>query len=114
MSGLELTDILKIGENDHGYSFAVGKLGGRWVGFAVGDLGEGKQGMFFLPGISEEYELGLTDRELAIRMTGAVAQSPEHGYGGIERWFVVEELRGRPEDFQCAECGEIACSGDHF
>lgn len=114
MSESGITEVLKIGDNSHGYWFGVGKYGSRWVGFAVSVVGEGRTGIFFLPGISEDYQLGLSDREKCIRMTGAVAQSPEHGYGGIERWYIGEELRGTPEEFRCAECGEFGCSGDHF
>lgn len=112
MSTIQVEDAFKVGENDHGYYFGVGRVGGRWVGFAVGDAGESGQMMFLLPGISEDYHLGLLDRDRAIRMTGAIAQSPEHGYGGISRWFVEESLRGKPEDFRCEDCQEVGCSGD--
>lgn len=111
-AGMEITDRLEVGENDHGYKFAVGKLGGRWIGFADGDLGNSERGLFFFPGICEGYMLGITDRDRAIKLTGAIAQSFEHGYGGIARWFVPDKLRGRPEDFTCEHCGEVGCSGE--
>lgn len=112
MSEISLTETFKIAENDHGYSFGVGRLGDRWTGFAVGDCGNGEQMMFFLPGIAEDYQLGLTDREKVVKLVGAIAQAPEHGYGGIARWFVSEDLRGKPEDFRCAKCDEIGCPGE--
>lgn len=109
---LGVTDIEKIGENDYGYWFGVGRICSRWVGFAMGALPEGDQMMFFLPGISESYELGVKERELAIKLTGAIALAGEHGYGGITRWFVPEELRGKPEDYRCLDCDEVVCAGD--
>jgi hypothetical protein len=114
MSELKLNDPFIIGYNDHGYMFGVARVGERWVGFALAALSNGRDGMFLLPGISSDHRLGLADRERAIRMVGAVASAPEHGYGGIERWFVGEELRGKPDDFRCVECGEVGCSGEHF
>lgn len=109
---LDIQDTFKIGENDFGYSFAIGRLGDRWVGFALGDLGEGEQGCFFLPGVSEGYMMGLLDRERAIKLTGAIAQASEHGYGGIARWFVPPEQRGNPDDFRCERCEQVGCSGE--
>lgn len=35
----------------------------------------------------------------------------EWGYGPVQRWFVHQDLRGRPEDFRCAECEEVGCRG---
>jgi hypothetical protein len=108
---IRITDQQLIGENDHGYRFLVGKIGDRWVGFADGDLGDGKRMLFMFPAISEDYQMGLLDRELVIKLTGAIAQSVEHGYGGIARWFVPEELRGKPEDFTCEHCESVGCRG---
>lgn len=100
---MELTERVEVGENNHGYRFAVGKIAGdRWIGFADSDVGA-----FVLPGMSEEYEMGLADRDRAIKLTGAIAQSAEHGYGGIARWFVDESLRGKPEDFTCSDQGDV-------
>lgn len=110
----DIKNIFKIGENDHGYCFAVGMIHGRWHGFAVGILENGEKMVFFLPGISEGHLLGVSDRARAIKLTGAIAQSSEHGYGGIERWFVPEELQGKPEDFICEGCQSVGCSGDCF
>jgi hypothetical protein len=90
-----------------GYRFAVGKISGRWVGFADSDVGA-----FIFPTISEGHLCGISDRDRAIRLTGAIAQSFEHGYGGVDRWFVGEDLRGKPEDFRCAKCEEIGCVGE--
>lgn len=109
----ELTDIFIVGENDHGYQFGVGQLAGRWVGFAIGYRKDGKPvGLFFLPGISEDAHLGLLDRERAIRMTGAIACDPEHGYGGVARWFIEKARRGNPDEFRCERCGSVGCDGD--
>ena len=103
----DLNNIVRIGDNDHGYSFVVGEVDGRWLGCAIGS------GMIFiLPGMSEEHRLGLSDREQAIKLTGAVALDPTHGYGGITRWFVPEDLQGKPEDFACSECGSVGCEPD--
>lgn len=111
MSNIQITDRFDIGENDHGYKFAVAKVGGRWVGFADGELEDGNRMIFFFPRISEDYQMGLTDQTLTIRLTGAIAQSVEHGYGGISRWFIPEELRGKPEDFTCEHCESVGCRG---
>ena len=111
MSNLDLTDITKIGENDYGYEFAIGHIGGRWVGFALGRINETEKSCFFLLSISEGEEMGVKDKTLAILLTGAIAQSYEHGYGGIDRWFVGEELRGDPEAFRCVNCDGVGCDG---
>lgn len=112
MSGeIQITERFDIGENDHGYKFTVGKIGDRWVGFADGDLGRSKRALFMFPAISQDYQIGLMDRELVIKLTGAIAQSVEHGYGGIARWFVPEELRGSPRDFTCEYCESVGCRG---
>jgi hypothetical protein len=105
---MDILERIEVGENDNGYRFAVAKIPGeRWIGFADSDYGA-----FVFPSISENHIMGIAGRELAIKLTGAIAQSIEHGYGGITRWFVEEELRGRPEDFTCDECGEVACDGE--
>lgn len=108
---IQITDRLDIGENDHGYKFAVGKIGDRWVGFADGKLDDGNRMFFLFPEISEDYQMGLTDRDGVIKLTGAIAQSVEHGYGGIARWFIPEELRGDPKDFTCERCESVGCRG---
>jgi hypothetical protein len=109
---IQITEMEKIGENDHGYWFGVGRLGSRWVGFAMGDLEDGNKMMFLLPGISESYQMGVAERGQAILLTGAIAQDFEHGYGGIARWFIPEELRGKPDDFRCDDCHSVGCAGD--
>ena len=107
----DITSVLIIGDNRHGYAFGIGSIGGRWVGFATGVISKANRMIFLFPAISEDYELGITDRERCIKMTGAIAQSPENMYGGIERWFIEPELRGRPEDFRCANCQYVGCEG---
>ena len=103
MASIEIKEQFMIGENDHGYRFAVGKVGERWVGYAIG-----QDGIFFFP-MAENYIMGLTDRERAIKLTGAIAQSFEYGYGGVDRWFIDESLQGNPDDFTCANCGSVGC-----
>lgn len=105
-------EVYKIGENDWGYWFGIGLLKDRWTGFAVGtwkdDKGE-HQMMFFFPEIADDLVMGKTDRDLVIKLTGAIAQSVEHAYGGVSRWFVPEDLRGKPEDFICEVCSSVGC-----
>lgn len=114
---MEIGERIQVGENDIGYTFAVGSIpdedgGVRWIGFAEGDTGEQGRVAFIFPAVCEGHMMGVKDRDLAIKLTGAIAQSSEHGYGGVERWFVDESLRGKPEDFRCSSCGEVGCSGD--
>ena len=117
MAEIGLQSVEKIGENDYGYSFAVGLLGGRWYGFAVGVIEPGKKMMLIMPGCDEDSlpfsAKPYTDiRAEVIKRVGAVAQSVEHGYGGIKRWFVAEGLRGKPEDYMCSVCGSVGCNPD--
>lgn len=122
---LQLEDVTVIGENDTGWRFAVGRLGTRWIGFGTGTeygararaafRSEGLEPepgyMHVFPECSEGGQLGLADRERCIRLTGAIAQDPEHAYGGISRWHVPKALRGRPKDFRCANCQCVGCDG---
>lgn len=108
---IDIAERLDIGENDHGYKFAVGKIGDRWVGFADGELDGSDRMLFMFPAISDDYQLGLKNRELVIKLTGAIAQSGEHAYGGIARWFIPAELRGNPKDFICEYCECVGCRG---
>jgi hypothetical protein len=112
-SALKIVRAIVLGDNKH-YTFAVGQIAGeRWIGFARGrEPGESGLGLFVLPEISEGCQLGIRSLRQAILMVGAIAQDPEHGYGGVERWMVAERLRGRPEDFRCETCGTVCCSGD--
>jgi hypothetical protein len=97
-----------IGDNRHGYAFAVGRVGDRWLGYAITRLG-----LFLFPGVSEGVDLGMEDRDEAIRRVGAIAQDLNSGYGGVETWHVPEELRGDPGRYRCDVCGEICCEDDH-
>ena len=108
---IQIEQTLLIGENDHGYQFCVGLVGDRWCGFAVGQLDGGDQGVWFFPAVAEGFVMGLTDRDAAIRLTGAIASDPESAFGGVTRWYVDEPLRGAPEDFRCQFCGEVGCDG---
>lgn len=113
---MEIGERVEVGENSHGYTFAVGSIpdedgGVRWIGFAEGDTGEGRF-TFIFPDVREGHVMGVKGRDHAIKLVGAIAQSPEHGHGGVERWFVDESLRGKPEDFACENCWGVACPGD--
>lgn len=112
MLSIELSDVVKIGENDYGYEFAVGRIEKCWVGFAIGNLGGGEKAMFFFPGIQENYQVGVKDKTLAILLTGAIAKDLEQGYGGISTWFVGEELRGDPDAFRYINCDIVGCDGN--
>ena len=104
---IQIAESLKIGENDYGYESGVCWFGNRWHGFALGSSGNEKM-LFLLPECEDDRK---TDR--LIKLTGAVAQSYERGYGGIQRWFVEESLRGKPEDFMCEECGSVGCTPEY-
>lgn len=102
-----------VGENRHGWRFAVGQLGGRWVGLALGRMGDGTGYMHFFAEVSEGYHMGVPDRETAIRLTGGLAQLPDQGFGGIDVWHVPPELRGRPENLpRCGLCQRVGCEGE--
>jgi hypothetical protein len=119
---LTLADVVVIGENDH-WRFCIGRMDGRWIGFAAepADLARSAfaaeglevqpQMLFVLTEVSDHHQLGLLDRDKAIRMTTAVACDLEADYGGIDRWHVAANLRGKPEDFRCIRCGYIGCDG---
>lgn len=104
-----------IGHNRHGWRFAVGSMNGRWMGVALGRIRPGTSTYcHFFAEISEGYVMGVRDRELAIRMTGALAQDPEQCFGGIDVWYIPRELRGRYQDLpRCRQCGRVCCDGDH-
>lgn len=113
-----------IGRNDL-WQFGIGKLGDRWVGvagqseiasaaksaFASEGLAVEPEYLHILSEVSEESELGMRDKRAAILLIGALAQDPESGFGGIDKWFVPEELRGDPEKFRCERCATVGCSG---
>jgi hypothetical protein len=103
-------ETLLIGENDRGYRFGVGRVGDRWIGFALGRTITGGM-LFLLPEIAVDHQLGLTLRDEAIRQVAAIAQDPEHAFGGVDRWYVAPELRASPDDYRCEHCGEILCGG---
>jgi hypothetical protein len=132
MLTLDLADLLEIGRNPW-YSFHVARhrdaREDRWIGFAVGhdakaaDLdgatvnyagmvqGDKVPMLFVFPEVGSDGRLGLLDRDEAIRLTGAIAQDPEHGYGGVERWRIPEDLRATPDEFRCEHCNAVGCDG---
>jgi hypothetical protein len=103
---------LLIASNRHGYTFAVGRVDDRWLGYAIGLMKDGSKMLFVLPGVGDGPELGVTDRAEAIRRTSAIALT-DPSYGWVETWHVPEDLRGDPEQYRCAECGEVCCGEDH-
>lgn len=108
---LELDDLAVIAENA-AYRFAVGRVGRRWLGGAVSVARvEGERMLFVFPNVAEGDRLGLRDRVRAVRLTAAIAQDPESGYGGVTRWHVAPDLRGRPDEFRCPDCGMVGCAG---
>lgn len=114
MSEITFTEVCEIGRNTQ-YTFSVGKVGNRWVGFAKGGVPvDGKILLFVFAEVSDGFQLGITDQPKAIRMTGALAQDPERAYGGITSWYVPKDLRGKLKDFRCKHCGTICCEGDCY
>lgn len=97
----------EVGMNSH-YLLGVGRVGDYWAGYAIGG------GMIFFLHINTGHQLGLVDQAEAIRRVGAIAQDVAQGYGGIEEWFVPEDLRGDPERYRCRTCGEVCCGDDHI
>ena len=108
MKPIQIEEQVEVAYNEYGYRFCVGRVGSRWMGYALGG-----GGMFFMPGVSEGCVMGLTDRDEAIRRVGAIAQDPEESFGGVQAWSVPPALRGKPEDYRCKECGRVCCEGDH-
>jgi len=121
---IQFHDWFIVGENDT-YRFCIARTDGqRWCGFAVPmrspaerafqseGLDVSPQMVMILSEVAEGYQLGIQDRDKAILLTGAVAQDVESCYGGIERWFVPEDLRGDPDDFRCAHCDRVGCDGN--
>lgn len=107
---LKITDSIHIGDNaDLGYRFGVGKVGGRWVGFAIGNTDGG--GCMFMLSISPDAWLGVVERDDAIRRSAAFIQSPENGYGGFTHWHMDDSLRSVADDFRCETCNDVCCNG---
>lgn len=109
---LHVTDLTLIAQNDHGYRFCVGRIGGRWCGCAIGYSAETRQSfMFLFHEIASRGMLGLEQRDEAIRQTAACAQDLANAYGGVDRWHVEERLRASPEEYRCENCGCVCCDG---
>jgi len=122
---LHFDDMTIIGENEHGWRFGVARLGSRWIGFATSSaygaaaraafraagLDPEPAGLFVFSQVADGFELGVADRDRAVLLTGAIAQDPEAGYGGVSRWHVPEALRGNPDDFRCPRCEQVGCDG---
>jgi hypothetical protein len=105
---ITIEEEVEVGTNGFGYTFCVGLVSGCWLGYA-----RTGGGLFLMSEIATGHQLGIVDRDEAIRRVGALAQDPENAYGGIDLWFVAEDLRGDPEAYRCAECGRVCCDGDH-
>ena len=107
------------------FRFCIGKFGDRWLGVAIGaPIIRLERAVFGLPGpaiedsymhvfpeVSEGGKLGMTDKNRAMLLVGALAQDPEQGFGDITGWLVPEDLRGDPDAFRCKKCGEVGCDG---
>lgn len=112
MSAIDFEKLIKIGGNNYGYAFGVGLVGREWFGFAMGEIENRKNMMFFFPGCDSlslpESDDENTNRDEVIKMTIAYAQNPENSYGGISEWCIDEPLRDEPEDDSslgtCCEC----------
>ena len=121
---LKIEEFEFIGRNDY-WQFAVGRCGDRWLGLALEGMAiqaareafrsEGLECqdpyMHIFSEVSDGTNLGMLDKRKAILLVGALAQDSEHDFGGIYAWLVPEELRGKPEDFRCATCGDVGCDG---
>lgn len=113
-----------IGRNAE-WQFGVARIGDRWLGvaleseptrlaraaFASEGLPFDKGYMHVFAEVSEGIELGMQEKTIAMLLVGALAQDPEHGFGGIDEWLVPEVLRGDPEKFRCEKCGDVGCGG---
>jgi hypothetical protein len=109
--GIRFSRIISVGKNQQGYTFAVGEARGRWLGFALCRV-QGQQTIFVFPEVSESSLMGLAAWEQAIRLTAAIAQAPEQGYGGVDCWHVPQHYRANPDDYRCEDCGEVGCQGE--
>lgn len=102
---------LLIGTNKHGYGFRVRHVGhGLWAGEAFATVNGEENTFTLLQFVRPDGSHGMADQRKAILMTGALANDPANGYGGIDEWFIDEEFRGKPEDMRCEVCDEI-CMG---
>lgn len=94
------------------YQFAVGRVEEQWVGYAIGHCNDHTRMLFYLNITgNNSIDLGLENRDEAIRRTAAMAQAPEHGYGGVDAWFIDEPLRASPDEYRCPHCEELFCTG---
>jgi hypothetical protein len=107
MIDLHMTEYVEIGYNDQ-YVFAIGLIGVRWCGFAQSRVGH----IFIFAQISDGYELGLLDRDAAMKMTAAWLQWGDGSYGHIDHWYIKPEYTGRREDYLCLHCREPFCEDD--
>lgn len=108
---IELKEEVWIARTAH-YCWGVGRVGQRWIGFAVGPLiRDVERVLFAIPEISEGVMLGIEDLNRAVRMTSAYAASEESDFGLVTEWLIPEEDRGDPEDYRCDGCGQLFCDG---
>ena len=121
---LSITEQFVLAEND-GWRWCVGKLGNRWLGYArEGTHSEFSRRAFANEGlevqpsmlmlfhqVADGCELGVLDRERAVKLVTALAADPESDYGDVLHWFVPVEERGDPEALRCKRCGDVGCDG---
>lgn len=103
-------EMLLLAFSDH-WEFCVGRVGARWLGFAMGRIGPNRNFINIFHQVAEGHQLGLPDRDHAIRLTTALIEADVECMGAVTFWITSPELRGRPEDFTCAHCGEVGCDG---
>lgn len=109
---IQIEELTLLASNSH-WRFCVGRVGGRWLGFALGDLEDGQQFMNVFHQVAQGCELGLPDRDEAIRLTTAIAWDPNSDFGRVNEWYCLAEMRGDPEDYRCPTCEEVGCKEDH-
>lgn len=93
------------------WKVCVARLEGRWIGVAIGEVGDSLEFCSVFPEVSANGMLGLASLQEAIRLTSALADDPEQGLGEVVEWLVADHERGDVEDYRCSNCGELGCDG---
>ena len=107
---LRIDRLLMVGQNARGFEFSIGLLNHRWVAFVRRRMVYGTEIHIFRARY-ESYTPSGSDliRARVIGMVAAIAQDPARGFGGVDEWYVEEELRATPEQYRCPHCGKVAC-----
>lgn len=109
MSTFTITRYEPIAQNAE-WTFCVALCGGRWLPGALGRLEDGNSFFHVFP--TPGHELGVEERDEAIRIASVVAADEGQGFGGVDRWHVEPWRRGNPDDYRCELCGELCCWGE--